>query len=96
MKTALVVLHILVALVVLSVTFRTLGNRTQDVSSVRQLAEAEHAQTAKIQAETMRHQQLLAGLRNRDPYVVELLARDRLQFARPGELSPPSQPVSRR
>ncbi len=96
MQLALVIVHVLVALAVLSFTFRSLGARTQDVAGVRQLAETEHVQTARIQAETQRHQQLLAGLRNRDPYVVELLARDRLSFSRPGELTPPSLPTNRR
>ena len=96
MQLVLVIVHVLVALVVLAFTFRSMGARTQEVASVRQLAETEHQQTARIQAETQRHQQLLAGLRNRDPYVVELLARDRLHFSRPGELTPPSQSNSRR
>jgi hypothetical protein len=46
----------------------------------------------------MRHEMelqrtLLGGLRGKDPYVVELMARERHDYSRPGEFALPEAPV---
>jgi cell division protein FtsB len=93
MRNTLIVLHILLALAVVVALTRQLGVRAGAVSEVRAQAQADHQETASMKSEAELQRNLLAGLRGRDPYVVELLARERLGYTRPGELSPPPAPA---
>jgi hypothetical protein len=90
MRPLLIALHLLLALTVLVCLVRQLGVRAQEVSDIRGLANREHRDTERMQQETALQQHLLAGIRAKDPYVVELLARERLGYARPNEFAPPA------
>ena len=89
MRALLIAIHLLFALAVLVLLVRQLGVRAQEVSDIRGLATREHDETVRMNDEMRLHQELLTGMRSKDPYVVELLARQRLGYARPGEFAPP-------
>ena len=89
MHTALISLHVGIAIAILAIACIHLGNGAQRVSDIRHVAEGEHAAKERMLAERDRLQGLLEGLRKRDPYVIELIARDRLDYHRPGEMTPP-------
>ncbi len=96
MRHALIVLHLLAAIAVLIVLTRHLGSRAQDVSDLRAIADRERSETESMRVELARQQLLLEGRRQQDPYVIELLARQRLGYIRPGEYTPPPMPQERR
>jgi len=75
-------------LVVLALYFQ-LRTREHEVDQLRQMTARECAETKRLQQEILEQENLRDGLVKRDPYVVELLVRDRLQYTRPGEVTPP-------
>jgi cell division protein FtsB len=89
MNAALISLHLLIGVAILAAACIRLGNGAQRVSDIRHVAEGEHATKERMLSERNRLQGLLDGLRKQDPYVIELIARDRLDYHRPGELMPP-------
>ncbi len=93
MRALAIALHLLLAIAVLVFLVRQLGVRAQEVSDIRGLAVREHLDTLRMQHEMKLHQDLLTAMRVKDPYVVELLARDRLNYSRPNEFTPP--PIAR-
>jgi len=62
-----------------------------ELAKVREVADSERADNAGIQVDIQKGQALREGLKRDDPYVVEYLARDRLQYTGPNELTPPPQ-----
>ena len=90
MRALSVAIHLLLAIAILVLLVRQLGVRAQEVSDIRGLAKQEHSDTERMQREVDLHQELLTGVRAKDPYVIELLARDRLGYSRPGEFAPPA------
>ena len=96
MRALSIALHLLLALAVLGFLVRQLGVRAQEVSDIRGLAAREHLDTVRMQREMQLHQDLLTAMRGKDPYVVEMLARDRLNYSRPNEYTPPPVPRSAR
>ena len=82
-------LHAAVAIALLGWLASVLVDRRSDVAQVRELTAKEHAESERIKAELIRSQALRDGLRRDDPYVIEFMARDRLQYTGPGELNPP-------
>lgn len=66
--------------------------RRQELAKVQEAAAAEQRETQRMQAEIERGKALRDGLRRDDPYVIEYLARERLQYAGPGEMNPPPRP----
>jgi hypothetical protein len=92
----LVALHVLLGGLGLVYGVHQLGEKAQDAANKRAEAAKDRALTEAQRAEADRLQALLDGKRKLDPYVVELLARDRLRYLRPGELSPPPAPASDR
>lgn len=94
MRAFFIVLHLVVALAILVFLARQLGVRAQEVSDIRGLATREHLDTVRMQRDMQLHQDLLTAMRAKDPYVVELLARDRLSYSRPNEYTPPPIPRS--
>ncbi len=69
--------------------------RRSELAKVRGLADQEAAEKERAKAQLARGQALRDGLKRDDPYVVEYLARERLQFAGPGELAPPPRAQAR-
>ena len=94
MRAFFIALHLLVGLAILVFLVRQLGVRAQEVSDIRGLATREHLDTVRMQRDMQLHQDLLSAMRAKDPYVVELLARDRLSYSRPNEYTPPPIPRS--
>jgi hypothetical protein len=62
-----------------------------ELAKVRGVADAERADNAAIQADILKGEALRDGLKRDDPYVIEYLARERLQYTGPNELTPPPQ-----
>ena len=66
-----------------------LVEREAEVEAVRIAAANERRDTAELQRQVAVQEALLDGLRDQDPYVVELLTRDRLGWRGEGETPPP-------
>lgn len=81
--------HAAVAIAVVGWLASVLVERRDELAKVRELADKERSERQRAEAELAHGQALRDGLKRDDPYVVEYMARDRLQFAGPGELVPP-------
>jgi hypothetical protein len=81
--------HAVVAIAAIAWLTSVLVERRGELGKVRELADKERADRQHADAELSRGQALRDGLKRDDPYVVEYLARDRLQFTGAGELAPP-------
>lgn len=81
--------HAVVALALVGWLASVLVERRSELAKVRDLADKERLERQRAETGLARGQALRDGLKRDDPYVVEYLARDRLQFAGPGELAPP-------
>lgn len=66
--------------------------RRQELAKVQEAAAVERRETQRLQADIERGKALRDGLKRDDPYVIEYLARDRLQYTGPGEMNPPPRP----
>ncbi len=88
----LVVLHAIFATVVTIALLAHLTEREREVARIRTVSQQERDDTARMTQDIDQQKALLAGLASKDPYVVELLARERLQYGRAGEVSPPPAP----
>jgi hypothetical protein len=93
-RQILFAVHVLLGLLVLAALCSHLGRRAQEVNAVRISAQGEHDKTLLLQADISRMDELRKGLERQDPYVVELLARQRLGMGRPGEIMPPPAPMA--
>lgn len=89
MRSLLIILHVVLALAVLVVLCRQLGQRLQEVAALRVQAQIDREETARMEREMELQRNLLGGLRASHPFVVELLARERLGYQRPGEYRGP-------
>ncbi len=93
LRSALIAVHVLIAIAVLAALCRHLGERAQEVNEVRQVARKEHNDTEHLRDEITRLGDLRAGVERADPYVIELLAREKLHFTRQDEKTPPPLPA---
>ena len=91
-QALLVIAHAALATTIIGLLWMQYDQRRQAVAEVRRAAETEHAETLRVQQEVRVQQDLLRGIKQGDPYVVEMLARDKLEYQRPGELTPPVLP----
>lgn len=89
----LVVVHAVLGTVLVITLFIYLQEREVDVARVKQVAQQERQETQRLQHDIDQQKALISGLRQKDPYVVELIARDRLKYAGPGEIAPPPLPA---
>jgi len=89
MRQLLIAVHVLVGLLIVAALCTRLGDRAMAVNQVRLATHEEQQKTLEIEAEITRMDELRKGIERQDPYVIELLARQKLQYARPGEISPP-------
>ena len=83
-------LHAGIAIALIGWLATVLVDRRRELSQTRELATKERIEVERIKAELQRGQALREGLKHDDPYVIEFLARDRLQYTGQGELNPPS------
>jgi cell division protein FtsB len=86
---ALRLVHAALAIALVGWLVSAYAERRGELGKVRDLAAAEQLETQRLNAEIERGKALRDGLKRDDPYVVEYLARDRLQYAGPGEMNPP-------
>ena len=89
----LVVVHGVAGTLLVISLFIYLQEREVEVSRIKQVAHQERQETQRLQHDIEQQQALLKGLREKDPYVVELIARDRLKYVGPGEITPPPLPA---
>ena len=87
------VLHVVFATVVVISLFIYLQERQNEVSHIQQIAHQEHVETLRLQADLVQQEELIKGLQRKDPYVVELIARDKFKYAGAGEIAPPPLPA---
>jgi len=92
-RLLLIALHAGLGLAIIAVLYRNYQSREQAVDEVRRTADREHRDTERMQHDDSVQRELLQGLRSNNPYVVELMAREKLQYVRSGEIAPPPLPV---
>jgi cell division protein FtsB len=83
---------ILATLIVLGLSMH-LQQREQDVEKIRSLAATERAETTRLQKDIAQQESIIDGLRRKDPYVVEMITRDKLRYSGSGEITPPPRAV---
>ncbi len=91
--------HIALALAVLGLLGIGLFQRRDSLAEIQRLDARERTEVEQVKADITRRSAQRDGLRRDDPYVVEYLARERLNYIGPGEFSPPppvDRPVSPR
>jgi len=86
---AIRLLHAAFAVALLGWLVAAYVEKRSELGKVREAAAAENLETQRLQGEIERGKALREGLKRDDPYVVEYLARDRLQYTAPGEMAPP-------
>lgn len=84
-----IMIHLGIAIAALGVLYGQYSSRQDDVDRIRTEAHYERDQTQRMENQVSVQQEILGGIRDGDPFVVDLLARERLNLDRPGELSPP-------
>ncbi|TVR12883.1 MAG: hypothetical protein EA401_08110 [Planctomycetota bacterium] len=87
--------HVVIAATVIWGIQQQYAQRSQQVGELRHTAQAEATDAAQLQREVEVLEHLLDGMRKEDPYVIELLARDRLGYRNPErlEVPPPRLPA---
>ena len=94
MNIALRLAHAAFALALLGWLVSIYVERHRELAKVREVTASEHAETERLQRGLDTGTALRDGLKRDDPYVIELLARDRHQYTGSGELSPPPRPAA--
>ena len=89
MNIAVRLLHAAFAIALLGWLVAAYVERRGEADKAREAAATEALETQRLRNDIEHGRTLRAGLKRDDPYVVEFLARDRLQYAAPGELAPP-------
>ncbi len=85
----LLVLHAAIGtLIVLTLLFQ-LRERDRHLTQFREETAREVAETKRLQQEIAELECRRDGMARRDPYVVELMVREKLHYTRPGEIVPP-------
>lgn len=91
-RTLLIAAHAALATAIVAMLYSQYDDRHRAVTATRRAAEAERHETESVQRENQVLGDTLKGIKGNDPYVVELLARDKLGYQRPGEMAPPPLP----
>jgi hypothetical protein len=85
-------LHLAIAVALVALVHLAVQHRRTAVAERSREAALEQAETARTRDAMERDRALRDGLRANDPFAVELIARDRLGWSRPGEQRPPPAP----
>ena len=91
-RQGLMAAHVIAGIAVVALLCRHLGDRAQEVNVVRTAARSEHEVPERMRRDNARVAELIGGVERQDPYVIELLTREKLQYGRPGEITPPPAP----
>lgn len=75
-------------LLVLTLLFQ-LRDRERHLTQFREETTREVSETRRLQQEIAELESRRDGMAKKDPYVVELMVREKLQYTRPGEIVPP-------
>jgi hypothetical protein len=86
------IVHAAIGAGIVAAVWRHHTAREAEVARLRDLAEQERQQTISMERSLARDEALRAGLRVHDPFVVELLVRERLGWTRPGDVALPPRP----
>lgn len=89
MNVVVRLLHAAFAIALVGWLVASYAERRGELAKVREAAASERLETQRMQGDIERGRALRDGLKRDDPYVIEYLARERLQYAGPGEMSPP-------
>lgn len=92
LRAGLLIAHIAVGAVLILGFADHVAERRTEVDSLRQQADRERAATEQIVHQVNVSEAVRDGLREDDPYVVELVARDTHGWRAPDEVSPPPLP----
>ena len=92
MNIAIRLLHAAFAIALLGWLVAAYVEKRGELDKVRDAAANERLETLRLQGEIERGKALREGLKRDDAYVVEYLARDRLQYTAPGEIAVPRGP----
>jgi hypothetical protein len=92
-RTLLVFAHAALATAIIGLLYGQYDERHRAVAVTRHAAEGERRDTEAVERENRVLGETLNGIKASDPYVVEMLARDRLGYQRPGEMAPPPLPA---
>jgi len=88
-RQGLIAAHIVFGIAVVAALVHNLGERAREVNDVKTIAQQETDAKTRIANENAQLSELLKGREQMDPYVIELLARERLGYTRPGEIPLP-------
>jgi len=88
-NVAIRLLHAAFAIALLGWLVSGYVERRAELAKVRVAAAAERSETQRLQGEIEKGRTLRDGLKRDDAYVVEFMARERLQYTTPGDLQPP-------
>jgi cell division protein FtsB len=86
--------HVALALGVIAALTVSLVGRRESLAELQRIDARERTEVEQVKADIARRGAQRDGLRRDDPYVVEYLARERLNYIGPGEFVPPP-PVDR-
>jgi cell division protein FtsB len=86
-------IHAIFATVLVIALLIHLDERSRDIAHLKAVTTQERDETQHVCQDVDRQRALLQGLNTKDAYVIELLARERLQYSQPGEMSPPPAPT---
>jgi cell division protein FtsB len=89
MNVAIRLLHAAFAIALVGWLVASYAERRSELIKVRDAAASERLETQRLQNDIERGKALRDGLKRDDPYVIEYLARERLQYTGPGEMNPP-------
>ncbi len=84
LRQILIAVHSIIGIALIAVLCRQLGERAQEVNQVRLQARQERESTTRMHADIAQMDEIRKGLERSDPYVIELLAREKLQFTGAG------------
>ena len=85
----LLVLHLLIALYLVSLMWMRYQQATEERHHQRAITDHEHEQTEALRRRVESLEAIKAGLLADDPYVVEMMARSLHGYRAQGDISPP-------
>lgn len=85
----LLVLHAAIGTLLVMTLLFQLRDREHRLVQFREDTTREVAEARRLQQEITELESRRDGMARKDPYVVELMVREKLQYTRPGEIVPP-------
>lgn len=92
-RALLLVAHVALATGIIAMLYAQYDERQRAVATTRRAAENDRRGTESVRRDNQVLGDTLTGIKASDPYVVEMLARDKLGYQRTGEMAPPPLPA---